>query len=304
MFVAANGGTLLLDEIGELGGGIQAKLLRALETREVMPVGSDKPVPVDVRLVAATNRNLEEEMDLVENLVSMARNLRLEHGVKIRQPLAAMTIMSPDGAVISKLEEVRALLTEELNLKSVVLKKGESDAVTLSIKPQFKVLGKKVGPLMKEVATVLEKMKPGDIQKAESSGTVTVQLESGPVQLVAEDFQVIRQRKEGALVATEGSLTILLDALLTPALVAEGLARDFVNLVQKKRKDLDLAYTDRIRVWVDAPEQLFVALKAHEAYIQNEVLSDSALEKGPGQGFDQEILGDHKMSFKVEIIKG
>lgn len=54
-FVAAAGGTLLLDEIGNLPLAQQAKLLAALERREVTPVGSDRPVPVDVRVLAATN---------------------------------------------------------------------------------------------------------------------------------------------------------------------------------------------------------------------------------------------------------
>jgi transcriptional regulator with AAA-type ATPase domain len=60
MFRAANGGTLFLDEIGELPAAIQAKLLRVLETSEVRVVGEDKPTKVDVRVVAATNRNVDE----------------------------------------------------------------------------------------------------------------------------------------------------------------------------------------------------------------------------------------------------
>jgi len=58
----AEGGTIFLDEIGETPQAIQVKLLRMLQEREIYPVGSSKPVKVNVRVVAATNRNLEEEV--------------------------------------------------------------------------------------------------------------------------------------------------------------------------------------------------------------------------------------------------
>lgn len=59
---AADGGTLFLDEIGETTPATQVKLLRALQEREVIPVGATQPVSVDVRILAATNRELEDEI--------------------------------------------------------------------------------------------------------------------------------------------------------------------------------------------------------------------------------------------------
>lgn len=59
---ASGGGTLFLDEVAELSMSTQARLLRALESREIIPVGTDHPVPVDFRLVAATHRDLHQEV--------------------------------------------------------------------------------------------------------------------------------------------------------------------------------------------------------------------------------------------------
>jgi DNA-binding NtrC family response regulator len=62
-FEQANGGTLFLDEIGDMSANVQAKLLRALEERRIERLGGDESIPVDVRIISATHRELEEEIE-------------------------------------------------------------------------------------------------------------------------------------------------------------------------------------------------------------------------------------------------
>ncbi len=62
-FELANGGTLFLDEIGDMSLSAQAKVLRALQENRITPVGSGKSIPVDVRIIAATNKNLKKEIE-------------------------------------------------------------------------------------------------------------------------------------------------------------------------------------------------------------------------------------------------
>jgi len=63
LFEKARGGTIFLDEIGEIPQHLQVKLLRALEAKEILPIGSTTPRHVDVRVLAATNRNLKKEVE-------------------------------------------------------------------------------------------------------------------------------------------------------------------------------------------------------------------------------------------------
>lgn len=63
LFEEASGGTIFLDEIGEMAFDLQAKLLRILETGEFIKIGDTKPTKVDVRIIAATNRDLEKEIE-------------------------------------------------------------------------------------------------------------------------------------------------------------------------------------------------------------------------------------------------
>jgi DNA-binding NtrC family response regulator len=80
-FEAANRGTLFLDEIGNLSYPLQAKLLNALQSRQIIRVGDNRPIPVDIRLISATNRNLQESVkkgEFREDLLYRINTIQVE----------------------------------------------------------------------------------------------------------------------------------------------------------------------------------------------------------------------------------
>ena len=86
-FEIAQGGTIFLDEIGDMNRSMQAKLLRVLQEREIERIGATKPVSVDVRVIAATNRNLEEMMqaDMFREDLYYRLNVVLLHSPPLRE---------------------------------------------------------------------------------------------------------------------------------------------------------------------------------------------------------------------------
>jgi DNA-binding NtrC family response regulator len=114
-FRAAHGGTIFLDEIGELEADMQMKLLRVLQQRAVVPIGSHEETPVDVRVIAATNRDLEHEVragrfreDLFYRL-----NVLCLRTIPLRQRTEDVEVLS--GAFLDKLAATHKMPQKRLS---------------------------------------------------------------------------------------------------------------------------------------------------------------------------------------------
>ncbi|WP_162491135.1 sigma 54-interacting transcriptional regulator, partial [Candidatus Symbiothrix dinenymphae] len=95
-FEAANRGTLFLDEIGNLSYPLQAKLLNALQSRQIIRVGDNKPIPVDIRLISATNRRLQESVqkgEFREDLLYRINTIQIE-GPPLRQRVEDIPLLA------------------------------------------------------------------------------------------------------------------------------------------------------------------------------------------------------------------
>ena len=198
---------------------------------------------------------LEREMAAVQTIVKLGRQLRVDNDLKVRQPLAKILVAGAD----TRLDD---LILDELNIKEIAYIADETALCDVSYKANFKTLGKKCGPKMKAVAAGIAALKA-------FNGSATVE----GFELTDEDVLVTRKPKAGMVVASEGAVVVGLETALTPALIAEGLAREFVSHVQAMRTEADVEVTQRIAVTAEVDADLRAALTAHADYVKAETLA-------------------------------
>ena len=222
---------------------------------------------------AMINLELERSMSLAQQATSMILSLRKRAEKNVRQPLQKAVIPAQDQETLEALLRVEDLIKSEVNVKEMVIVRAEDSEIKLvkKIKPNFKVLGKKVGGMMKQLAAAIAQMSQEDIAAFEAAGTFTL----CDYALVAEDVDIITEDMPGWLVANNGVITIALDIELTPALIEEGIARELINRIQNLRKSSGLEITDRITVQLENREEIAAAVKNCNEYIASQVLATS-----------------------------
>lgn len=219
------------------------------------------------------DKQLERSMYLAQQATSMILSLRKRAEKNVRQPLQKAVIPASDKETLQALLHVQDLIKSEVNVKELVITTAEDSEVKLvkKIKPNFKVLGKKVGGKMKELAAAIGKMTQDEIAQFEAAGTFRLL----DIDLVAEDVDIITEDMPGWLVANNGILTIALDIELTDALVEEGIARELVNRIQNLRKTSGLEITDRIAIEIERRDEIAAAVEHCREYIASQVLATS-----------------------------
>ena len=222
---------------------------------------------------ALIDKGLERSMYLAQQATSMILSLRKRAEKNVRQPLQKAVIPAPDAATLQALLHVQDLIKSEVNVKELQIVRAEDAEVQLvkKIKPNFKVLGKKAGAMMKTLAAAIGQMSQADIAAFEQDGTFTL----CGYALTAEDVEIITEDMPGWLVANNGVLTIALDIELSDALIEEGIARELVNRIQNLRKSSGLEITDRIAVEIEDRDELRAAVDHCNGYIASQVLATS-----------------------------
>ena len=221
----------------------------------------------------AIDKNLERSMALAQQATSMILSLRKRAEKNVRQPLQKAVIPAPDAQTLEALQHVSDLIKSEVNVKELLIVTAEDSEVRLvkRIKPNFKVLGKKVGANMKAVAAEITSMNQEQIAAMESAGVY--QLTSVDYQLIAEDVEIATEDMPGWLVMNEGQLTIALDIELTDQLIEEGIARELINRIQNLRKSSGFEITDRIIIELQDRPEIHNAVLHFNDYIASQVLA-------------------------------
>jgi isoleucyl-tRNA synthetase len=249
--------------------------------------------------------DLDDRMDLVIRAVSMGRALRTAHGLKVRQPLRAIHLVTRDPRAREALASFTDLIREELNVKEVLFDDRESELVDLRVKANYKSLGPRLGRDVQAVAAAIEALPVETVLAVEAGTEHEMQVGGLQVRLGPGDIVVERREKKGLFAECSGPLTVALDHELTPELVEEGLAREFVNRVQSMRKEADLHVADRIRVrYHSGVPDVRTAVERYADVIRGETLATGIEETPqPPEGSSQTQLGGQPCHIRVEKIE-
>ena len=247
----------------------------------VRPVDESAPESVHLAqwpevLPEMIDESLNQDMSLVMRLVSLGHSARQKANRKVRQPLAEAAFSVGNASERRAVEVYADLFMDELNVKQVRLLNASTEALSHSVKPLPKQLGQKYGNKFPAIQKAILAMNAEEASRPLLVGLpLRVQANGETFDVLPEEVEVKSLAREGFAVAEEGPYVAALVTELTPELVSEGLAREFVRRVQDLRKNADLNVADRIELFVDASPGLRSAIEAHREYITAETLAAS-----------------------------
>lgn len=217
--------------------------------------------------------DLEAAMARVRDLVALGRAARSAARIRVRQPLPAVLVATPDRGVRARAELID-LLADELNVKQVRFVDDTAEYVTFEVKPRFDRLGPKYGGRVQAVVAALRGMPARQVAEALAGGRgPAVAVAGDVVQLEADEVEVRLRTAPGFAAESAGGHVVILDTILDEALTREGQARELVHHIQQLRKERGLDVSDRIRLHVSGDAGLEAVVASHRDYIMAETLA-------------------------------
>lgn len=215
------------------------------------------------------NELLEKEMDAVLQVVELGRSVRNTTSLKVKQPLASLSLMSPNKEISWDLYE--DVIREELNVRKFELMEKEGEFVFTKVKLDFKKSGAKFGKQSNAVNTWLQSLEEKQVSEFMQAGFLEETFDD-KVKVLLEDVLIEKVAKEGYASATNGVYTVTLDITLTDELIQEGMAREMIRAVQEYRKKLNLPIDSRVDIVVSTDKEFQEVIKKHEQMLQQNLL--------------------------------
>jgi len=250
------------------------------------------PVPDADRIDAG----LAERMALVRHVVELGRATRAVSGVRIRQPLARAVVSAPGFADLTP--DLLAEIADELNV--VAVEPAGSELVQISVRPNFRALGKRFGQQTPRVADAVKASTDTPV-----GGVLRVTVDGGTVALSGDEILVSESPREGWAVRSEGGLSVGLDTELTDEMREGGLVRDVLRQVQDARRGLGLDVSDRIELWWSAErDDVAAAIRRNTSTIADEVLAVAVKEGTPPSGAGAQHVEDLALTLWIVPVRG
>ena len=246
------------------------------------------------------DHELEHRMTMAQKITSMVLSLRKKHEIIVRQPLQCIMLPVADQQEKEQIEKVERLIASEVNVKEIRF--VDSIKLQKTIKCNFRIMGKKYGKLMSQVAKAVNSMTQEEIAELERNGSLQLPIENAaPIELLREEVEIINQDIPGWSVANDGALTVALDLEITDDLKREGIAREFVKRIQTYRKDSGFEITDHIHMTIEDKPEIKEAVEQFKNYICSQVLCDK-LDWAPSVNGTQLDFEDFALNVLIEKL--
>ena len=240
---------------------------------------SDYPEPDTSRV----NASLNEEMATVRGIVSLGLRVRTDHKLKVRQPLSKAEVVLSNPDLEERVGRYKELMMEELNVRDFEFYHGGEQHMVYSVKPNFRSLGPRLGNKMPLLKKALQQADGAALrQSLIETGKMEIPLNGEPFVLDMEEVEVTVQAKEGYAAAGDQVAVVVLTTALTPELVDEGIYRELLSRIQAIRKELELEYTQRIRLAIKGTERVQEIVEERREHFMREVLCVELVEQFEG----------------------
>lgn len=246
------------------------------------------------------DKELELRMEMAQKITSMVLSLRKKESIIVRQPLQKITIPASKNSDTRKhIEEVAKLILDEVNVKELEFVEDDN-LLKKRVQPNFRILGKKYGKLMKEIAQAVKDMSQEDIRKLESEGVVSFNILDQNVTINLDEVEVVNEDIPGYAVANDGALTVALDLEISENLRIEGQARELVKHIQTFRKESGFEITDRINITIEDSDVAKNIISNFKDYISTQVLAKSFTISPKVENGEKWNIGDTNLIIKIE----